>query len=286
MPAIVVERREGLRYEDIEREYQWPLRPVVVPGLCADWPAFKTWTLPYLRDRFPRFQVRVDGSMVALGPFIDEVLAATPERPCRYLRECYLAKVLPEVLPELSPIPGQPRNRTQSRLVPLGDAYRSEAGPPELLISGPGTFFPVLHYDLHHLHAFITQLQGDKEFTVFPPGEAENLYPREDRRQVSRIDCFDPVDLARFPRFANATPIRFRVNAGDTVFVPSGWWHFTRTLSPSLAITWNSVSRANWRAFTEDHFLGEGRQRGLKPTLKRLYLRVIGVMLTAIERGP
>lgn len=40
----------------------------------------------------------------------------------------------------------------------------------------------------------------------------------------SPVDPISP-DLARFPRFQNATPLTCRVEENETLFVPSFWWH-------------------------------------------------------------
>lgn len=281
---VAVTRREGLSYEVLEKEHQQLLRPALIKDFCINWPAFGRWNLESLRDRFPDLIVPVDGRSVKLGAFIDEVLTASAEKPCGYLREYHFCDFLPEVLPELMPIPGYHRNRLNSRLLPLRGRVGFSQGPQQLLISGPGTHFPVLHYDFLHVHAYITQLQGDKEFTLFRPDETDNLYPKPDCANISQIDYFDPVDLERFPKFANARAVRFTARAGDTIFVPSGWWHYTKTLSPSLAITWNGVTRSNWNAFARDMYLDEGRQRGVKGALKRVYLHAVGSMMTALGK--
>lgn len=283
-PLLSVIRSENLSYASLEQEYQRHLKPALIKDFCASWPAFGRWNLEILRDRYPDLMVPVDGQMIRLDAFISEVLAANPDKPCGYLREYHLCEFLPELLPELKPTPGYNRNRLNSRLLPLRGRLGFPLGPPQLLISGPGTHFPVLHYDFLHVHAYITQLQGDKEFTLFRPEETDNLYPKPDCANISQIDRFDPVDLHRFPKFANAKAIKFVARQGDTVFVPSGWWHFTKTLSPSLAITWNGVTQSNWAAFARDIYLDAGRQRGIKGAFKRAYLTSVGALMTVLGK--
>ena len=56
-----------------------------------------------------------------------------------------------------------------------------------------------------------------------------------------------------FPLFDQAEGIRFRLGPGETLFVPAGWWHTARILSPSVTVSINWVNRANSRAFRNDY---------------------------------
>ena len=46
----------------------------------------------------------------------------------------------------------------------------------EMFIGGVGGKFPYVHLDYYHLSAWINQLYGHKQFTVWPRGQEELLY--------------------------------------------------------------------------------------------------------------
>jgi len=121
----------------------------------------------------------------------------------------------------------------------------------EILFGGRRAGFHVLHYDKDHLHAFISQLFGEKEFFVFAPDQAPELYPKESTPNQSPVDIFDP-DLDRHPDFARAEMITVTLRPGETVFMPPGWWHTTRMQGPSISVTWNAVNASNWDDFARD----------------------------------
>ena len=49
------------------------------------------------------------------------------------------------------------------------------------------------------------------------------------------IDPEQP-DLRRFPRFRGLTALGGGVEPGETLFIPRGWWHHTRTLEAAVSM--------------------------------------------------
>lgn len=109
-----------------------------------------------------------------------------------------------------------------------------------------------MHHDFHdNLYCVV---EGEKQFTIFPPEDADRLYTQGRIASVepngviryeagtgaghphfSRIDT-ELVDTARFPRYAEATPRRVTIGAGDLFFMPAGWFHEVRSSGRHIAI--------------------------------------------------
>ena len=51
----------------------------------------------------------------------------------------------------------------------------------------------------------------------------------------SAVDPEQPDD-ARHPRFRDATAFTATLSDGDTLFIPRGWWHHTRSLDDAVAM--------------------------------------------------
>jgi ribosomal protein L16 Arg81 hydroxylase len=60
----------------------------------------------------------------------------------------------------------------------------------------------------------------------------------------SPIDV-DKPDLARFPLFADVTMLEVVVEAGETVFLPLGWWHQVTSLDVSLSFSFSNLNIPN-----------------------------------------
>jgi len=246
-----IDRRAGLSRDEYEREYLHPLRPVILTDAISHWGALGRWSPEFFKKEYGALEVEVDGETMALGDLIDRVEASTDDNPAPYLRNQALAEWPPELSSDVFPMPDctQP-NWLESRVFPNGENLSSV----EVYIGGQGAQFPVLHYDGLHTHAFLMQLYGDKEYIVFSPEQTRFMYPQDGiQANKSRIvDLLDP-DLAVFPLFGQAEGFRFSLHPGETLFVPSGWWHTARILSPSVTVSINGLNRANGAAFRRDY---------------------------------
>lgn len=265
-----IDRRAGLTRAQFAQEYLSPPRPVILTDAIAHWRALGRWTPQFFKDEYGDLRVVVDGEAMALRDLIDKVEVSTSENPAPYLRNQLLAEWPPELCGDVSPMPEctQP-NWLESRVFPS----RHRLSSVEIYIGGRGARFPVLHYDGGHTHAFLMQLHGDKEYIVFSPEQTAFMYPRDGlSMNKSRIDdVLDPDRLA-FPLFEQAEGVRFELHPGETLFVPGGWWHTARILSPSVTVSINSLNRANSAAFRNDYCVSIAQRSALLGSAVRAWL--------------
>jgi histone arginine demethylase JMJD6 len=273
----VVDRRPGLTHEEFLHHYVRNGIPVVIPGAMKnEWSAFSKWDASYFRDQLGHKQAHVGGKKVLMKDFMDTVIASNQSNPSLYLNEVNIHKDFPELLPDITPhLQYALPDRLMSKFLP--ESWGMRNGIVELLIGGKGTKFPTLHYDGYHMNTFVTQIKGDKEFVFYAPSETDKMYPEKTGSNKSLVnDVFNP-DLNRFPKFAEAHRITTTVYEGDTAFLPSGWWHSTRLLSLSIAVSTNAVHPPQWDEFVEDY--SEHLGAGLKKAAYKSYLKAAGLMM-------
>jgi histone arginine demethylase JMJD6 len=259
------------------REYVLPLNPVIITDGIEHWPARKKWTLDFFRQQYGGISLAVDGRQLTMGTLIDEVKGSTSEHPAPYLRNHAVKNLPAELHLDVQPMPEcVSPNWFDHRLIKTWKDFTYV----ELYIGGTGAKFPVLHYDGLHTHAFLMQLEGVKEYVAFPPSQSPLMYAGEgDRENKSAVDNVETPDLARFPKFCGARGFRFKLFPGETLFVPSGWWHTARILSPSITVSINGANAANWKDFSRDFRQSYWAGHKAKGALGAAYLGFIGTVM-------
>jgi histone arginine demethylase JMJD6 len=252
MKAVVIDRRYQLPYEEFARDYLFPSKPVIITGAVAGWRALDTWTPDYFKKNYGSMNLSVDGQNYTVADFIDRVNCSTPEDPAPYLRNAIIDQFLPELLADIDPLPpyffpnwldGRLSRVLRSRL---------HDGSPELYIGGSAAKFPFLHFDSYHTHAFLTQIYGIKEYTAFSEDQTPLLYVKPNQYNASQIPDIENPDPDKFPLFAKAEPMRFRLHPGEILFIPGGLWHTAKMLTPSISVSVNRANASNWATLTRD----------------------------------
>jgi len=272
-----------LPYEAFLRDYVALNRPVVIQDAAPGWSALENWKPEYFKTQFGEQVVEVTyGVKQKLADVMDGVLASTAEKPGPYLHKVIIHQHMPQLLPALSPenVYSFPR-RYCSPLMPK--RFHRPDGYLKLLIGGVGGKFPLMHFDSDNAHAMITEIYGDKEFVLFAPEDTPYVYPHENSPGTSQIDDLDHVDLTRFPEFPKATQYRVIIGPGESMFVPSRWWHSARVVTTSVSVCTNMILSTNWPGFV--NISCEAPNGKMRPALlaKRMYLSLAGIVMSIAE---
>jgi len=279
----VVDRRSGLSQAQFVAEYRNPRKPVILTDATRDWQIFGRGTPGFFRDNYGNHKASVFGTSYRLSDLLDMLEASTTERPAPYPCKFEISTDFAELLPRISPrfaysLP----DRQSHTLVPRFLFHH--VNNLEIFFGGPGGQFPYLHYDVLRLHAWITQLHGDKEFTLYSPGQERLLYVNPEIPWQSSIKNHHNPDFGRYPLFREARSQTVVLRAGETLFLPCGWWHTARSLNVTISVAFDQLCRDNWPAFVSDVVSGfhrRGKQR--KAQLIRSYLRLLNPLFGVAE---
>ena len=278
-----IERRAGLSAAEFRRVYLQPRRPVILTDAAAAWPLYGKATPEYFRAHYGTHDVSVKGQRWKLGELIDALERSTLDKPGPYPCKFEIAKDFCTLLPLVSPRPHYSLpDRQANALVP--QRLFHYVNNLEIFFGGPGGEFPYLHYDLLRLHAWITQLHGDKEFTVYAPDQEPFLYVNPELPWQSAIENHHHPDFERYPLFRQARAQKVVVRAGETLFLPCGWWHTARSLNTTISVAFDQLGPDNWGDFVGD-IVAEKRREGRPARALAIgaYLHALHSLLRAIE---
>jgi hypothetical protein len=122
--------------------------------------------------------------------------------------------------------------------------------PFRWLVAGPARSGASWHVDPALTSAWNALLSGRKRWALYPPGRvppAVIVHVDEDDGSVN----FDgPTSLQWwldvYPTLRQEEkPLECTQLPGETIFVPSGWWHCVLNIDPSIAVTQNFVNTTN-----------------------------------------
>eukprot|EP00003_Mantamonas_plastica_P023058 TRINITY_DN4046_c1_g1_i1.p1 TRINITY_DN4046_c1_g1~~TRINITY_DN4046_c1_g1_i1.p1 ORF type:complete len:162 (-),score=32.61 TRINITY_DN4046_c1_g1_i1:99-584(-) len=113
--------------------------------------------------------------------------------------------------------------------------------------------------------SFLHQFIGLKRITLIPITETNKIYKSPKYDFLADLSLVDPwnYDKDKYPLYEKAKKLSVVLKPGDTLFVPTGWWHYAESLSTSLSISSRGYSRCEWMGFYKYRVLDALHKMGL-----------------------
>jgi ribosomal protein L16 Arg81 hydroxylase len=105
----------------------------------------------------------------------------------------------------------------------------------------------------------LAQVRGRKRVRVWPPSQAQCLYPN-DKYDSGTICCDvnpEAPDLAAHPRFQEADGFVVTLEPGDGIYIPKYWWHCTKSETASVSINYFASTWWEWLTVGIARIVGE-----------------------------
>jgi hypothetical protein len=208
--------------------------PVVVEGASRAMPAFDKWTLAYLESQLGdmKLMIRFSQASGTTPAHIDGTAffryLEDPERFKSSKGPAYLADYHIE-----PPFGDEVRARlSEDVFFPL--ARRDETWAEwNTIYLGPPDSYTALHQDTWNTTTWMSELEGLKVWRLCAPEDMD----------TARAATLNPFEAETLP----CTFYEARLERGDTIFVPPGWWHAVRNETRTLAISGNYCTLAQAR---------------------------------------
>lgn len=254
MPIDVV---EDISKEDFREKYLIPRKPVVIRNMAKKWPAYEKWTMEYIKEVVgdvevplydsskadPAAPINSSAMKMKFGDYIDLIQREPTNLRIFFFDPIKNAKKLLEDY--LSP---------KELMGGFLDKY------PSMFFGGKGseTF---LHYDIDMAHIFHTHFNGRKKILLFDNKWKERLYVIPFATYALEDYNIAQPDFEKFPALNGVQGIECYLEHGDTLFMPTGWWHYMEYLDGSFSISlrawdksWAVKAQSLWNLTIQRNF--------------------------------
>jgi len=234
----VVPRLANVSREEFLLRYYSANRPVILTHLISNWKAIANWTPEYLihkcgsvvievmanRECDPAYEVNMEShkTKMLFSEFVRKVFDSGSTNDFYMTGNNHFLEN-PQVQSLLEDI-----EVSQEYLNPEIPGFSFFWFGPRGTITQP-------HHD--ELNILMCQVVGRKAITLVSPGQTHLLYNR--LGVYSDVDWLHP-DFDRYPLFRDVHSIDVVLQPGEALFLPVGWWHYVRSLDPSLSISFSN----------------------------------------------
>ncbi|HCN49836.1 MAG TPA: cupin [Chryseobacterium sp.] len=224
---------DDISKEEFYEKYLKPRRPVVIKNMAKKWPAYQKWTMEYMKEVVgdvevplydsskadPSAPINSSAAKMKFGDYID-LIQREPTDLRIFLFDPI--KFAPKLLEDyISP---------KELMGGFLDKY------PNMFFGGKGSV-TFLHFDIDMAHIFHTHFNGRKHILLFDYKWRERLYQIPYATYALEDYDIENPDFTKFPALDGVEGIECFLEHGDTLFMPTGWWHWMKYLDGSFSIS-------------------------------------------------
>lgn len=239
-----IPRVENLSEDEFVHNYLRKCRPVVIENAARDWNATRTWSFDFFRSLPTDFMVTLEE-----GNVMQEETTFRKITFREYLDEIENPKPLNGRIPYLSVF------NIFQHFPQLKADVDFSAMANHKLINHPAGWIgrggTVTGYHIDWADNIFVQIVGSKFVKLVSPDQRRLMYPSskyDSNTLMSSVnaDNYDPVC---HPEFKKVNALYTTIKPGEMLFIPRAWWHYVRSLSPSISVNNFGI---DWKSFIFD----------------------------------
>ncbi len=233
-----IERVQDISLKSFKENYLKPQKPVVIEKGITDWPAYQKWNLDYMVEQagekvVPLYDdrpVRHDEGFnepharMKLNEYVDLL----KNEPTKY--RIFLWNILKEA----------PSLQNDFKYPNFGIRFLKTL--PMLFFGGKDSY-TFMHYDIDLANIFHFHFHGEKEVILFDQKQNDYLYKIPHSLIVREDIDFSNPDFEKWPALAKARGFKASLKHGEMLYMPEGYWHYMRYVTPGFSMSLRSIPR-------------------------------------------
>ncbi|WP_374461530.1 cupin-like domain-containing protein [Chryseobacterium taeanense] len=224
---------DDITQEEFIEKYLKPRKPVVIKNMARKWPAYQKWTMEYMKEVVgdvevplydsskadPAAPINASAAKMKFTDYVDLIQREPTDLrifffdPIKHAKKLLADYIAPKEL-----------------MGGFLDKY------PSMFFGGKGSV-TFLHFDIDMAHIFHTHFNGRKHILLFDYKWKERLYQIPYATYALEDYDIENPDFTKFPALDGVEGIECFLEHGDTLFMPTGWWHWMKYLDGSFSIS-------------------------------------------------
>ena len=223
---------DSISQADFRKHYLKPRRPLVIKNLSKSWPAYEKWSMDYMKE--------------AVGDIMVPLYDSSKADPAAPINAATTEMKFGDYIDLIQREPTDLRIFLFDPIKHAPSLLNDYVFPKELmggfLDKYPTMFFggigseTFLHYDIDMAHIFHTHF-GHKHIILFDYKWKERLYRIPYATYALEDYSVEAPDTERFPALEGVEGVECYLEYGDTLFMPTGWWHWMKYLDGSFSLS-------------------------------------------------
>jgi ribosomal protein L16 Arg81 hydroxylase len=242
MKTLPVDEVSSITKQEFERNYLASQKPLIIKGLANSQPAGRKWTIDYIRQVCGDVTVDVYDNnnknsasaytkadlKMPFSEFLDVMLKDEPTTLRMFLFNMFSKK---------------PALREDFRCPQF---IRGMMGRIGFMFFGAKGIKVRIHQDMDMSNVLLTQFHGRKRVVLVSPKYSRLLYKLPFNTH-SLVDLDNP-DYSKYPGLRYVEAYDCTLDAGDALFMPSGYWHYITYLDGGFAVSYRKMAHnAKWK---------------------------------------
>jgi len=112
-----------------------------------------------------------------------------------------------------------------------------------MLFFGGTNSHAFMHYDIDYANIFHFHFEGKKECVLFSQSETKYLYKVPHSIIAHESIDFSNPDYEKWPALKKAKGYKSTLKHGDMLFMPEGYWHYMKYISPGFSMSLRALAR-------------------------------------------